>query len=398
MIRPTPRFAAKINAGIQYWHNKFAQYSESDYVSMGDDHAIVARILEFGVKCESSYGAACGLLNQIFVTYIFQYRPPAQWLPIFEQATINAPNERNARTAILHANYGRLLTLGRQLAKSELILCQAIEQAYHVESAHAIARANYCMAMLYIRRYEFEAARSYAEAAVAVFQGQNALKEEQPGLYAVTKNTIGLIHRGLGEYELSLPYFRETIEIHLKHGRNTHAGMAYRNLGAAQSKLADYQGAEQSFAMAATLLELTQNQFEIAQLSISRSLSYINQEQWKLGIECLQKVDVRALLLSGYTWHLAAVHNNLAYCYWQLESPECEYHCREAISFWEALGDELQTGNTLSLLSQVLYKKGEYDSARQIYLQAKELLKSKPDSVQAADSLTNLEAFWVDKK
>lgn len=140
-----------------------------------------------------------------------------------------------------------------------------------------------------------------------------------------------------------------------------------------------YDAAEACLLEAASLLNSTINELDKCMVQINLGMIYSTQQQWGRAENALRQANSPFLRQSVELPRKARVNNNLGYVLFrQNRYTEADEYLREALTYWQEIGDDLEYANSLSSLADCLHAQGNRAEALPLYDQLLLLLAQYP--------------------
>ena len=126
----------------------------------------------------------------------------------------------------------------------------------------------------------------------------------------------------------------------------------------------------------------TENYLDKARVLNELGVLHLKQADFVAAQRFLMAADAVLCHQTGNLYIQAVVATNIATLYLTQDLlPAAEQSFQRAVALWQTYADQVQYANALGGLAEVKMKQGDRAAARQIYLQALELLTDFPDDV-----------------
>ncbi|MBK8905136.1 MAG: tetratricopeptide repeat protein [Anaerolineaceae bacterium] len=373
----TPESVQIITRALDYWLAVVQALDGFPNQTFLAEQVNILRAVKLGMGAEATRGQALQLALATF-PLVGNSGRWADWLPLFEAIY-------GRFCTIDREQYGRFLGRLGQLYR----LDNRVDEALHVhQTAVAViaplppgspiaCEIAFQLAEDYRRLAQFELAQQHA---LAAWHSANAAR--QNGAWhaiswrAAAANSLGLIHEALLQLEAAADWFSKAIQLWQNLNRPVELGRALSNLGNVLRQQEKAEEALLAFHQALNQLDKTTLWLEKMIVQYNTAVLHFSQAQYDqaerllrdLHLEMGRQPDAHPSLYAHTCHSLGNTilkHGRLA---------EAEPFLRQSLPLWRTLGDDLNLGNSLATLAELLGAQHRLDEARALYREALALL------------------------
>lgn len=287
---------------------------------------------------------------------------------------------------------GNLHRLDHQLSKAIKAHQEAEQLARQIEDKEILAHACANLGLDYLRSREYDAADSYGQQALKLFDQLKLTGKELGG----TLNLLGLVSRARGNFITAEKYISRSAQIWRQLEQPVELARALNNLAITFQNQQKFDQALQCFAEAGKALAETTSKLDHVVVALSEGSLYFELGRLAEARKAFDRIDLLFLHQSGHPFYEALTLNNLGnVSLAQEDYLKAEGLLRQSATLWEQIGEEVRLANTLKTLGDTFVEQGRIEMANSVYDRTASLLEKYPNDFRAQQLSQELELAQV---
>ncbi len=380
----TPESVRFIARALDYWWDVVQALGDLPNQTFLAEQNNILRAVRLGLGAEETRQQALQLALTAF-PLVANSGHWADWLPLYEAVYGRfCPIDREQYGRFL-GRLGQMYRLNNRVNEALLVhqTAGAIIAALPPDGLIACEIA-FQLAEDYRRLAQYDQAKQHA---LAAWHSANA-SQQSSAWCAAAANSLGLIHEALHQLEEAANWFNTAIQLWQTCNRPVELGRVLSNLGNVLRQQQKPANALVAFHRALNQLEKTALWLEKLIVQYNTAVLHFSQEQYSQAERLLQELhlEIGRQPDAHPSLYAHACHSLGNTILKQSRLADAEPYLRQSLPLWQALGDDLNRGNSLATLAELLNAQHQTEEACALYQEALALLANQR-ATRRGDSL-----------
>ncbi len=382
------RFVRGLQANLRYWQGLTAVINDDIIRELDPDFPNVVRTVEMGLELAETWRETAVLILQCFFWVEGSGRVP-QWRPLVENCLAVMPAPDNWLQFRLLKQLGQLQRIQWDLETAVNTFRQAATIAQTLQNNQAIAEIhmNLCQT--------FQHQRQYKEAEIAGAEALTRFTESPPRLKATTLQTLGLIAKDQGQYELAATHFQQALTLfhECETFSITDITRTMNALALTHQEQKQFAAALQIYQKVAKLLDHTTKEEDKIRTALNQGSLLYDWGKLVQAENAFRRAEQMLRQQKGLLSLKALTANNLGCILRNQEIwAAAEKQLQKSINFYRQLGDDLMLANAIGNLAKLYLRQGMLDKALCEFDEASQLAAKFPQNAWARSQQADYEA------
>ena len=371
-IAHAPESVQIMGYALEYWLNLVKELNGFPNQTFLDEQNNILRAVKLGMGAEETRPLAIQLTLTAF-PLVENSGLWSAWLPLFEAIYGRfCPIDREQYGRFL-GRLGQMYRLNNRVNEALLVHQTAVVVIAPLPPDGLIAcEIAFQLAEDYRRLAQFDQARQHA---LAAWHSAN-VSQQSSAWCAAAANSLGLIHEALHQLEEAANWFNTAIQLWQNLNRPVELGRVLSNLGNVLRQ--QQKPADALIAFHRALNQLGKTSFWLEKLVVQYNTAVLHfvQEQYPYAERLLRDIhqEIGPQPDAHPSLYAHACHSLGNAILKQGRFAEAKPFLRQSLPLWQALGDDLNLGNSLATLAELLSAQEKTDEACALYQEALALL------------------------
>ena len=302
--RISPRFLRGIRANLTFWQQKTADLDDRHVQALEPDFPNLLQLIRMSLHLPEISVETAVLMRQCFF-WIENGGHIKAWLPLLQQCTAQLPTAELWLRFQLTKQIGQFqrLLFDLEAAEQTFLECQTFATALNDPKAKAETLINLCQTLQQQKRFD--------DAFAVGKQALGLLDEKNGRLLSITHQTLGMIARDLGNYDLAAHHLEMALALLQDVLIITDRTRTMTNLAVLYQKQQRYDDALKLLREVQQLCQGTLYIRDQIDVQLNLTSLFYDQKRYAEALEALTEAERLLSDQSGYQMLRAILANNL---------------------------------------------------------------------------------------